>query len=240
MEKISGVVIDIIKHSDRHNVVALYTRSHARVSFIVAAGAGKAARLRNAALMPLSVIEADVNFKADRQLQSLTRFSRGEIWRDLYFNPSKSAIALFIAEFLNRFLRDSPPDPHTYDFIIDTIRQLDNCQQSPANLHLAFLIEFLKYAGITPDISEIADDAWFDMREGLVTRLPIRHSDLLAPQETLMIPMLMRMTIRNAHKFRFNAGQRRLLLSRLLRYYAIHFPGLSSLKSPEILAEVFS
>ena len=40
--------------------------------------------------------------------------------------------------------------------------------------------------------------------------------------------------------YRFNGTERRQLLDRILRYYAIHFPGLSGLKSPDILSEVFS
>ncbi len=109
-EKITGIVLDITRHSDRLSIVTLYTRSRGRLSFLSPTGSGKAARLRQARLQPLTVIEADINFKPVAELQRLGPFSLYEVRGDIYFDPVKRLIALFLAEFLNRLLRATMPD----------------------------------------------------------------------------------------------------------------------------------
>ncbi len=239
IEKIIGIVTDVVKHSDRHNVVTLFTRHQGRVSLLSSAGAGKTGRMRNASLMPLSVISADINFNPTRELQFLGKFSREILWKDLYFNPIKSAIGIFLSEFLNTYLRHSAPDAALWDYIATAIKRLDTGKRGVANFHIAFLIEFLSFAGIRPDLSEWRGDSWFDMRGGTMSLMPPGHRDTLAPQEAAALPLLARMHLRTAPLFRFTSQQRRELLNVLLRYYSLHFPGLSALKSPAVLAEVF-
>ena len=125
IEKVTGIVTDVVKHSDRHNVVTLFARGQGRVSLLSSAGGGKTARMRNSALMPLSVIEADINFNPTRELQFLGAFSRAVLWKDLYFNPVKSAVGMFLAEFINAYIRQSPPDARLWDFIYGAVGTLD-------------------------------------------------------------------------------------------------------------------
>lgn len=240
IEKVTGIVTDVLKHSDRHNVVTVFAREQGRVAFLSPAGNTKTARLRNAALLPLSVISADVSFNAVRDLQFLSRFSRERLWKDLYFNPVKSAVAMFISEFLNTYLRQSAPDPALWDYIVGAVARLDSASTGLANFHLAFLIEFLSFAGIRPDLSEWRPDSWFDMQGGAMTIFPPAHKNYMTPVQAQVLPVLSRMNLRTASLYRFSAAQRRELLSGLIRYYAIHFPGLASLKSPAVLAEVFT
>ena len=239
IEKIEGIVIDIVKHNDRHNVVTLFTRTRGRMSFLSPAGAGKAGRMRNARLLPLSVIETQVKVSQTRELHRLGSISPVEIWHDIYFNPVKTSITLFLSEFLNRYLRDASPDPATWEFITASIRALDNIDAGLANFHIWFLIRFLDIAGITPDITNYEKGDCFDMRNGILVANSM-HRDTLTSAETSLLISLSRISLTNLAAFRFNGSERRQLLDRILRYYAIHFPGLSSLKSPDILSEVFS
>ncbi|MDE6682692.1 MAG: recombination protein O N-terminal domain-containing protein, partial [Muribaculaceae bacterium] len=50
IERVTGIVTDIVRHNDRHNIVTLFRRSRGRVSFLSPAGSGKAGRARNARL----------------------------------------------------------------------------------------------------------------------------------------------------------------------------------------------
>lgn len=190
--------------------------------------------------MPLSVISADINFNATRDLQFLNRFQRATLWRDLYFNPVKSAVGMFISEFLNAYIRQSPPDPRLWDFVMGAIATLDSSDSDrlTANFHLAFLIDFLHFAGIRPDLTDWREDAWFDMR-GTVTLMPPPHRDIVTPAMMPTLRTLERMNLRTAGVFRFNKTERRELLDALLHYYSLHFPGLGNLKSPAILSELF-
>lgn len=240
IEKIRGIIVDVRKHTDRHNVVTMFTRSRGRVGFLAPAGAGRSAQARNASLMPLTVIGADVNFNNSRELQFLGRFQREKIWKDLYFNPVKTSIAMFITEFVNVYTRHSGPDAQLWDFLVYAINRLDESMRVEANFHIAFMIDFMHFAGISPELSEWRPDNYFDMREGVMTIFPPTHREVLMPHEAQVLPILARMNLRTARVFRFNGAQRREILRKILKYYSLHFPGMGSLKSPDVLAELFS
>ena len=300
IERITGIVTDVLKHSDRHNIVTVFTRERGRMALLSSAGQGKAARVRNASLLPLSVISADVNINPGRELQFLGRFQRERLWKDLYFSPVKSAIALFLSEFLNAYVRNSGPDPHLFDFLLSAISRLDALRSEAApsgapepaavsgvpesaasssppesagsssrfcipplgggkasgggkaagggkegnsalpNFHLAFLIEFMDYAGIRPDLSGWREGAWFDMRGGSMSLLPPSHRDVLPPPQAAQLPRLARMNLRTARLFRLTGAERREILAAILRYYGLHFPGLGSLRSPQVLTSLFT
>lgn len=244
MIRITGIVTDLVKHTDRHNVVTLFTRERGRMSFITHGGSGKRGASRAAQMMPLSMLTADIRIDATRDLQILNNSTREEIWRDIYFNPVKSSIAIFIAEFLNSYLRFSETDPQLWDYVADSIRTLDEMKRGSANLHLGFLIGLLHYAGISPDLTEARihpeKEKWFDMREGSTTYMPPLHRDYIEPDKIGALCTLMRMTPQNCKAYRLNGKERREILDALLRYYSIHFPGIGNLKSPAVLREIFS
>lgn len=240
VERILGIVTDIVRHNDRYNIVRLYTRSRGMISFLSPAGTGRSGRARNARLQLLSVVESDVNFREPRQLQSLGAITLHRIWRDLYFNPVKSSIVMFLSEFLTRYLRESLPEPLLWDFIVETIANLDLRKGKTGNFHLSFLIGFLQFAGIAPDMGEYERGDYFDMRAGMAVAERPLHRDFLYPSEAEFLNVLLRMNVKNDSVFKFKKGERKIILEKLLHYYSIHFPGTGNLKSPEILSEVFT
>lgn len=240
IEKITGIVLDVVRHSDRYNIVTLFTRERGRVAFLSAAGNGKAARMRNARLMPLGIVSADVNFKGNRELQNLGSIIPAVVWHDLYCNPVKSAIVLFLSEVLNAFLRQADADVPMWNFIVQSLHSLDRTREKVANRHLAFLIGMLPHAGIEPILTTPANgDLWFDMRDGRLTPSMPLHNDYVRPDEARFLPLLIRMTADNCGRFRFSASQRRRLLNGLVRYYSVHYPGMENLKSLSVLNDTF-
>lgn len=239
-EKIRAIVIDVVKHSDKSNVVTLYTQTHGRVAFISPAGSGKSGRSRNARLMPLSVINTEIRFNPERELQMLGQISPARIWSNLYFNPIKSSVALFLTEFLNRFLRATAPDKSLFRYIEESVAVLDNSDRGLVNFHISFLIGLLSFAGIEPDLSDISPGDWLDMREGTAVANRPPHNDYISPEYTGFLPTLRRLNYRTSHLFRFPAARRREILEYLLKYFAIHYPGVASLKSLGVLTEVFN
>lgn len=239
IEKIHGVVLGVIRHNDRNNIVTLYTAERGRISFLSSAAGGKSGRMRRARLSPLAMVESDVNFRESRELQYLGAVEVVAPWRELYFDPMKAPIVIFISEFLNKLLRTSGPDPAMWAFVTRSLAALDCARRGLANYHLAFLIRMLPIVGIAPDTIPWQRGDLFDMRTAEFTPLPPGHSDILPADESAAIATLMRINYRNMHLFRFNVGQRRRLLNVLLHYYSLHLPMPSQLKSVEVLSELF-
>lgn len=244
LERIEGIVLDTVKYSDNNNIVTIFAREQGIVSLLVPAGNSPKARRIKAGLLPLSIISTDTKFNKNRKIQFLGNFNISSLNRDIYFNPYKSAIALFLADFLYSFLRQSAPDGEMWQYIVNSINLLDATSKSVANFHLGFLIELLKPAGIKPVFDTRngydADKAyWFDMRDGSFSIIAPNHIDRIPPAESRLLPLLSRMTPTNSYLFKFNRDNRRELLRYLLRYYSIHFPGIGQLKSLSVLADIF-
>lgn len=238
-EKFKGIVLDLTRHSDSHNIVTLYTPSRGRVAFLSAAGSSKAARLRAARLQPLSVIEGDFNFKPNAELQRLGTFALSEVWTDIYANPVKQLLCLFISEFLNRLLRASMPDQSLWDYVHGSLRFLDTMDSRLNDFHIVFLSSLLPFAGIQPDGADYSPGKYFDMQGGVFTESVPRHRDWLGGDEARFASLLGRINFANMRTLRLKSAERARALEALLHYYGLHFPGVSNLKSLQVIREIF-
>lgn len=239
-EKFVGIVIDITRHSDRHNIVTLYTRTRGRLSFLSAAGGGKPGKMRQARLQPLAVIEGDINFRQTVELQKLGAFSMHQVWGDIYFNPVKQMVALFLSEFLNKLLRATMPDENLWDYIFNSLMLFDSMKKKIADFHVVFLSSLLPFTGIQPDPEDYRPGCFLDMQAGTFVAVPPVHRDVLTGDEAAFAAKLCRINFSNARVLRLNGQLRLRIIDRLLHYYGIHFPGTANLKSLAVIHEVFS
>lgn len=240
-EKLTCIVLSVIRHSDRADIVTLYSREKGRVSLVSRVGSSKAARMRRSMLTPPAILNVEADFDASQSLGRLGIVSPVYTFRDLRLNPIKSCISIFISEFLGKLLRDTPPDFALFDFVLQSLIDIENIRSSEsANSHIALLIGLLSYCGIAPDLSGMGTNSWFDMREGHFSVLAPAHTDIIPPHESEYIGIFMRMTPRNSGKFKMNGKTRRHILELLLRYYAIHLPGTGNLRSKDVLFTIFS
>ena len=245
LEKIEGFVIDIVRHNDRHNVVSLYTRTRGRMSFLVPVGKSRQGKSRNAIITNMACLAADVNIRGGKELYHLGTPSPIRLWHGIYFHPVKNALLFFLTDFLNRLLRQSPPDSRLWDFLYSSLERLDNLSgERIANFHIAFLVRLLPFLGIYPSIERRDNDFLFDMLSGTMIDpgMPqgLRRRVLLSPRDSAFIPVLERINFDNMHKFRLTHGERQEVLDGLLRYYSLHLPLPSSLASVDILRDLFA
>lgn len=238
-EKIQGIVLSVIKHNDRYNIITVFTKLRGRMVFLSTIGTKGSTKRRSARLLPLSVIESEIKLKGNQEIQFLGDVVPVRVWRDIYFNPSKLPIVYFISEFLGRYFRDFYPDLQTWQFVLEATEILDKCDVSTANFPIWFLIGFLDFAGIMPDFSDYEVGDVFDMRSGVpVAEFP-SHKDWVSAENSEYILKLLRMNSFNFHKYIFHERQRREVLEKILRFYSIHYPGVGNLKSFEFLTEIF-
>ena len=238
-EKIVALVLNVRKYNDKNVIVTAYTRSRGRLSFISPLGTGKASNARRARLQPLSLITTELNYKPGTELQRLGSISLVEPWNDLYFNNTKRSLSLFISEFLYRLLIATMPEENLFDFLVDSLRLLDRMEEGTGDFHIPFLVSMLSYAGIQPDISGYAEDKIFDFNTGSFQYSEEAGPIALSPFESKAVKFVARLNYNNIKKVRLNNVSRRQILYGLLNYFSFHYPGISSLKSVEVLREIF-
>lgn len=245
IEKIEGIITDIVKHNDKHNVVTLYTRSKGRMAFLVPVGKSKAGKMRNATINLMTVISADVNIRGEKELFLLRNINPEKVWHQIYLNPLKSSLLFFITEFTNRLVRQYPSDEKLWDFLVYSLETLETIPtKSIANFHLAMLIRLLPVAGISPGITFWERGLQFDMlsAEMIDRRNPVflKRTALISEEESKVVPVLLKMNYRNMSKFHFTQKERNQILDGILRYYSVHLPIGNEYRSLSVLREIFA
>lgn len=247
-ERIRGIVIRTLRHSDRYDIVTLLTESRGLMSLLSRApssggsGSRRGGASRKGRLPLLTLVETDLPTHSPREMQILGKVGCPLVWRSIYFHPDKSALAFFISDFLYTLLRSAPPDTAVFRYVLAALQALDDTELSVANFHICFMLGMLPLLGIQPDCAAWRPGSLFDMRDGaFVAGEDVRalHNDLIGPEMASRIPLFCRMTFANMHKFRLRGSDRSELIEWIMRYYAIHLPVSAKLKSLEILRALY-
>ena len=209
------------------------------MSFAVPLGKTAAARMRNALLMPLSLVELEAAVRPGRDLSMLREVRRNYPLATLYSDPIKNAIALFISELLAHVIQEPEGNSYLFRYIEQSVQLLEQMPDQIANFHICFLFHLGAHLGIQPNLESYRKGYWFDMTEGVFVPTAVRGHDLLQPQEAQVIHLLSRMTFSNMTVFRFNREERNRMLDVIISYYRLHNAAIGTLRSPDILKQLF-
>ena len=238
-EKLRGIVLNTVRYSDKHNIVHIYTDGRGLMSFAVPLGKTQAARMRNAMLMPLSLVNIEASVANGRDLARLREVQRNFPLATIYSDPVKNAVALFISELLAHVIQEPEGNAYLFRYIEQAVQLLEQMPDKIANFHICFLYHLGAHLGIQPNIESYRQGYWFDMTEGVFTPAAVGGHALLQPQEAQVIHLLSRMTFSNMGVFRFNRDERNRVLDVIISYYRLHNAAIGTLRSPDILKQLF-
>ena len=120
-ESLQGVVLNVVKYNERHNIVHIYTDRRGLMGFLVAQGATRGARMRNAMLMPLSLVSLEARLMPGRDLAMMHDLRRMVPLTTLYADPRKNAIAMFMAELLTHTIREHERNEGLWRYITTAV-----------------------------------------------------------------------------------------------------------------------
>lgn len=238
-EKLRGVVLNTIRYSDKHNIVHIYTDGRGLMSFAVPQGKTHAARMRNALLMPLSLVDLEAQVRPGRELSMLRELRRNFPLATLYSDPVKNSIALFISELLTHVIQEPEGNDPLFRYIEQSVQLLEQLPDHTANFHICFLYHLGAHLGIQPNVESFRPGYWFDMTDGVFVPAAVRGHMHLQPQEAQVIHLLSRMTFSNMRLFRFSRDERNRMLDVIISYYRLHNAAIGTLRSPDILKQLF-
>ena len=238
-EKLRGVVLNVIKYNDKHNIAHIYTREQGMLPFMVRQGSTAGAAVRRALMMPLSVVEFEASIVPSREIFTLHDLRRALPLMSIYADPVKNAVAMFISELLSHTIQEREPNEWLYRYIESSVSLLESLERGAANFHICFLYHLGSFIGIQPDVGTNREGYWFNMNEGVFMPYSATGARYLPPEQAQVIKLLSRMTFENMHLFRFNREQRNTMLDTIIAYYRIHNSTIGTLRSPEILKQLF-
>ena len=209
-----------------------------RQTVFVKGAFGKKSAVRASFFQPLYLVETDLHYRANRQMQRIANVQMYYPFQTITFDPVKSCIALFIAEILYKTLREEEANPKLFDFLLQSIQTLDLNERGTANFHLVFLIHFSRYLGFYPNTEEASTNAWFDSRKGSFVLIPTASSP--TSEYNHLLKQILKMSFDHLDSFQINHHQRNYLTNYLLEYYSMHLDNFGKTKSFSILQNVFS
>jgi DNA repair protein RecO (recombination protein O) len=239
LHKTRGIVLYSSKYSDTYSIVHIFTEEFGQASYFLANVKGKKNRVPKSVFYPLSVLDMEVEH---RNLQDIQRLKEAKVHLPVFSLLSdsvKSAIAIFLAEFIAKVVKEIESNKLLFDYILHSVQILDLSEKNYANFHLVFMIRLSPFLGFSPDASNYEKGMFFDMQNGVFTSYKPNHIHFLNPDESESFSLLLRMNYENMTLFRFSRHERKNIIYRILEYYRLHLVNFSDLKSLEILHEVF-
>ena len=241
LERTSGIVLHYNRYNDDSAIVDIYTESRGSVTFLVRdRRRQRKGSTQTTLLRPLNIVELVFDYQQSASLQRIQEVHVAYCYTSLPYNPIKETIALFLSEFLHNTLRSEVKNEDLYHYILYSLQWFDASSQCVANFHIAFLVRLTYYLGFWPNICTEKPLDYFDLRDSIDTDQEPTHNLYLKGEEAKALPTLLRISLNNLHKFRFNRQQRTRILDILTLYYKTHVPGFRDLRSLAVLREVLA
>ncbi|UCG27293.1 MAG: DNA repair protein RecO [Bacteroidales bacterium] len=239
LAKTTGIVLHHIKYSDSSLIVTIYTEKFGRKSFIINNVRGRGSSPKANILQPLFLLELDVYFKLNRDIQRIKEFKNIVPFRTIPFNVIKSTVALFLAEILYKTIREEESNHKLFEFLYNSIQFFDITATGIPNFHIMFLLQLTKYLGFQPDINYTRQNRIFDLQNGnFVPAIPF-HPHYIDESLSRILNKMLRINYKNLDSIKMTSEERYRLLLKILEYYQLHTESMGEIKSLLVLKEVF-
>lgn len=218
--KTRGIVFRFTKFKETSIIVTIFTEVFGLQSYIVNGVRSKSAKNKIALYQPLTLLNLIVYHRERANIERIRELSCLHPYRSLLTDVRKSTVAMFLAELLNKTVKEESHAGEVFDFLFKSLITLDSLAFHYENFHLIFLLKLSRYLGFGIYHAH-------DVLKGTVLdKETERALDALVCAE-YQTPL----SITNS--------QRRTLLDLLLKFYALHIEHLGEIKSVQVLREVF-
>ena len=227
LQKTRGIALSYIRYRETSIIARVYTEEFGLQSYIV--NSVRTARSKNnriALFQPLTLLDMVVYYKNDRDLHRISEVKTSHPFQSLPFDVSKSTIAMFVTEMLNKVLKEEAGSPPLFRFLIESVLFLEEARTNYENFHLTFLLKLSFFLGFGP---ENAREFESQLRENSYPFLPDDETETalnIMLRQPLGSPIKLARVSRND------------LLDALVVYYQIHLDSIGEVKSLPVLREV--
>lgn len=237
--KTQAIILKSTRYSDKASIVTAYTLENGRVSVIAYGIHSKRSLNRRILLQPLTIAEIIAEHSQSRDLATLKEIHLISFNDNITNHPVKTALALFIAELLDKCIRQSVTDHPLFDFLIESIVFLNQTETSVANFHLVFMIQLSNILGFGPNPDYLGKSC-FDLLNGVFTESLPPHPHILINEYCHAFYKLIESNYTTMEELSFTKKIRNQLLDSLIEYYSLHLSDFKGLKSTAVLREIFS
>lgn len=237
--KTKGIVLRTVKYSESSLICDVYTEQLGLQTYIISGVRKKNAKIGASLLQVMSLLEIVAYNRENKDINRTKELKPAYVYSDIPFQLHKSAVGVFMAELLQKTVKESVSNPQLFEFIWNTFVYLDLTTDSIANLHLIFMVQLADYLGFMPSGAYDSGHSYFDLKEGVFTNEEPLHIYFLNPEESDILYMLGDIPINESHTIELSRQRRQHLLNSLIAFYQYHIDDFKTLNSHEIFKEIF-
>lgn len=233
-----AIILSSLKTNGEKLVVRALTREFGKVSFLVYGAWSKRGGHKASLVFPLSLVSLSLDFKPNADLQVAKDISLDAPMMDLMRNPYKSTIALFVGEMLDSCIHQGEESEHLFEFCYNSALVLEHADRGVENFHIAMLVGLSSHLGIAPNVDR-NEKGFFDMMQSAYVGVRPPHPHYLDIKATAYLYVLSHITYRNMSYYKYNRGDKRTVLEKIIEYYRLHVAGVGEIRSLQTLVEYY-
>jgi DNA repair protein RecO (recombination protein O) len=221
IQKTRGIVFRFTKFGETSIIVTIFTEMFGLQSYMVNGVRSKTAKNKIALYQPLTLLNLVVYHRENANIERIKEIQCFHPYATLATDVRKSSIALFIAELLNKTVKEESHAGDLFDFISTSLISLDELTVTFENFHLIFMLRLSRFLGFgVHHINEVLGGRLTDEEgeKNLNILLTANYDDVLY--------------ITNA--------QRRTLLELIIKFYGEHMGTLGEMRSLQVLRDVLN
>lgn len=239
LEKTRGIFLHAVKYSETSLITSIYTEAYGRQSFLIKGGRNKNSAVKATIFQPLYVLDLEVYFRPGKDIQWIKSARIASPYQTIPFDVRKSSQVIFLAEILNKCVREEEPNQELFDFIFHALTFLDLTDSGISNFHIWFLFRLTRFLGIFPRGDNSTLGNFFDLQKAQFVFHEPTHGQFADKRVTALFSKLFDVELSSFGELNYTHSDRNVLLEMLLNFYRIHFDHLAEIKSVTVLKEVF-
>ena len=219
LHKTRGIVFRFVKYGETSIIVSVFTELFGLQSYIVNGIRSKSAKNRIALFQPLTLLDLVVYHREHANINRISEVKCLYPYQTIPTNINKATIAMFIAEILNKTIKEESHAQELSDFLIRSLISFDQIERKTANFHLVFLLRLARFLGFGAQ----------HINDVLGTRTTSEENEHILSQ-LLSAEYFDQIEMQNS--------SRREILDLIIKFFSDHIENMGEIKSIQVLREV--
>ncbi len=248
--KTKGIVLKTFSYSESSCITKIFTKDYGVVSCLVRGAKKSTSKVRKPYLNELSILDLVIknSSKSDLSYISEVKFDYNySFLNSANKDLAKNCIFMLINEFLLNIINDASSTDELFDFVYDSLVELDKTNKISPDFHIIFITKIMYFLGIDISFDDYDTKQVIDIRDGKL-KIQTEEQKNLDIYNPYIIPSKFVEIIYQAKNSNLNdrlssckSGKtRREATDYILKFYQYYYPNIKDLKSLDILKELFS
>jgi DNA repair protein RecO (recombination protein O) len=245
IQKTKGIVLRTIKYGETSIVATMFTEAFGLQSYLVngvRTASKKGAGSKAGMFQPGTILELVAYHNEFNNLQRLREFRWSVLFKNIFSDVRKNAVAVFMIELLGKCLKQPEANAELFYFAEDALVHLDQANEKvTANFPLFFALHLAVFFGFRISQEGTGPVQYLDLEEGVFTDHQPVHQHYLQDREAEAVAELLKtMQPEELEGIALNQESRRRIMQAIEMYYAFHMPDFGTMRTLPVLRELMN